>query len=64
MRFSVKALIGLLPLFSNDSIFNKLLIKFIKYSCDIFFIFFLTKKIHFGLEILARLQIFSVLSSP
>ena len=53
---------GLLPCFSNDSISNKLLIKFIKYSWGTFLTFLRIKKILFGLEMPARLQIFSVLS--
>ena len=55
---------GLLPCFSNDSISNKLLSKWIKYSCDRFFTFFLIKKILFGFEMPAILQIFSALSFP
>ena len=64
INFSVKTFIGLLPCFSNDSISNKLLIKLIKYSCDTFFTFLRIKKILFGLEMPARLQIFSALSFP
>ena len=57
-------MIGLLPCLSNDSISSKLLIKLIKYSWDIFLTFFRIKKILFGLEMPARLQIFSALSLP
>jgi len=60
----VKTFIGLLPCFSNDSISNNLLVKLIKYSCDTFLTFLRIKKILFGLEMPARLQIFSVLSLP